>query len=71
MLSHTLRRGTLALATLVALPTAASAAEWGDISGRFVYGGDAPVAAKLTIDKDPCCQWKKALLKGENDTRTK
>lgn len=53
MLSLAARRGSFALAvTLLALPASLQAAEWGDISGRFVYGGDAPVATKLTIDKD-------------------
>lgn len=32
--------------------SAASAAEWGSLKGRFSYDGVAPVPAKLTIDKD-------------------
>jgi len=27
-------------------------AEWGSIKGRFVFGGDAPAAGALTVDKD-------------------
>ena len=32
--------------------SAASAAEWGSIKGRFVFDGTAPVQAALNIDKD-------------------
>lgn len=40
-------------AVLVAGMLAAPAfAEWGSIKGRFVFGGDAPAAGALTVDKD-------------------
>ena len=43
----------LVVVASVALATsAANAAEWGSIKGRFVYDGTAPVPPKLTIDKD-------------------
>jgi hypothetical protein len=40
------------VAGLALAGSAASAAEWGSLKGRFVYDGTAPAAAKLTIDKD-------------------
>lgn len=42
----------LAAMALLAAPVSVHAAEWGSISGRFVFGGDAPAPAKLTVDKD-------------------
>ncbi len=36
-----------------AMPTVLRAADaWGDLVGRFVYGGHAPERRKLTVDKD-------------------
>lgn len=32
--------------------SSARAAEWGDLRGRFVYGGEAPERAKLELNKD-------------------
>ncbi len=54
MVQPSLRRPLLTLlgSVLVALPVCAQAAEWGSISGRFVYDGDAPTPPKLTVDKD-------------------
>jgi plastocyanin len=44
--------GLAVAAALLITPASLLAAEWGTLTGRFVYGGDAPAAAKLTIDKD-------------------
>lgn len=48
-------RVTLCLAALAwstAVPTASMAEEWGTIKGRFLFGGDAPAASELKVDKD-------------------
>lgn len=39
-------------AALLLTPASGFAAEWGTLTGRFVFGGDAPAAPKLTVDKD-------------------
>ncbi|MBL9123067.1 MAG: hypothetical protein JNG90_05505 [Planctomycetaceae bacterium] len=31
------------------------AAEWGNLTGKFVFDGTAPAPVKLKIDKDPAC----------------
>ncbi len=41
-----------ALAWFTVLPMAATAEEWGTIKGRFLFGGDAPAASDLKVDKD-------------------
>jgi plastocyanin len=40
-----------AMATVL-LVSSAGAADWGTLKGRFVFGGEAPAAAALKIDKD-------------------
>ncbi len=51
-----LRSSCFALLALF-LASAASAAEWGTITGRFVFDGTAPKPKQLKCDKDPaiCC----------------
>jgi plastocyanin len=39
------------LSAVVAL-SSAEAADWGTLKGRFVFGGEPPAAAALTVDKD-------------------
>ena len=39
-------------AVALCLMSAANGEEWGTLKGRFVYSGDAPVAAELKADKD-------------------
>jgi plastocyanin len=51
-MSTILRGGFMGVAALGLLSSVAGAAEWASITGRFVFGGDAPVAATLTADKD-------------------
>lgn len=50
--SRVLRFALLSGAAFLSAPSALHAAEWGSISGRFVFGGDAPAPLKLTVDKD-------------------
>jgi plastocyanin len=45
-------RASFAAALLLTGSTTIKAADWGSISGRFVFGGTAPAAPKLTVDKD-------------------
>ena len=52
----------LAVASVALATTAANAAEWGSIKGRFVYDGTAPVPTKLTIDKDQATCGKHDLV---------
>ena len=49
----------------LAAPAFVQAAEWGSISGRFVYGGDAPAPVTLTVDKDVDVCGKHNLLNEE------
>ena len=42
----------LLIAGAVAIPAAEAADQWGNLTGKFVYKGKAPVAAKLDITKD-------------------
>ena len=45
---------SLATVCLTALPAdVATGQEWANLSGRFVYDGDPPVAAKINVNKDP------------------
>jgi plastocyanin len=44
---------SLALALILALPTIASAQQWGDLDGQFVFKGTAPTPKKLEVTKDP------------------
>jgi plastocyanin len=48
----TLRHACLSAIAWCLLMPAATAEEWGTLKGRFVYSGDAPVAAELKADKD-------------------
>jgi len=43
---------------VVALPDALEAQPWGDLQGRFLYGGDPPEPARLEITRDEqeCCK---------------
>lgn len=41
--------------SLLWLNAGATAAEWGNLTGKFVYDGTPPVPAKLQINKDPAC----------------
>jgi hypothetical protein len=41
-----------ALAVFLGMSQAAQADDWGTLSGRFVYDGKAPAAAKISADKD-------------------
>ena len=44
------------MATLLLLASVANAAEWGDLSGTFLYDGKAPTPAKAAITQDiPYC----------------
>jgi hypothetical protein len=49
--------GSLLLATapLLLLCDLAPAAEWGDLTGKFVYGGPAPKPGQLAVTKDENC----------------
>lgn len=38
---------------LAAIAGVASAQEWGDLEGTFVFKGSAPTPGKITVDKDP------------------
>jgi plastocyanin len=48
----TLRRACLSAIVCCLFMPAAGAEGWGTLKGRFVYSGDAPVAAELKADKD-------------------
>jgi len=45
----------IALATWTSFAQALCAAEWGNLTGRFVYDGDPPEQAKINITKDAAC----------------
>ena len=47
-----LTRLSLSLA-LVGIAGVASAQQWGDLEGTFVYKGTPPTPAKIVVDKDP------------------
>ncbi len=51
-------RATVLLVLLFVGVASASADQWGNLKGQFLYGGDAPQPAKLSITKDEqeCCQ---------------
>jgi hypothetical protein len=42
----------IAIAVACLGATTASSAEWGNLSGRFVFEGTAPTPAKINVDKD-------------------
>lgn len=52
-MSHAYLKLALFAAVLAAIAGRASAEEWGNLKGHFIYDGKAPAPAKLTIDKDP------------------
>jgi hypothetical protein len=43
----------VAIVLMVVMPAAARAAEWGTLTGKFVYDGKAPTPAKIEPTKDP------------------
>jgi plastocyanin len=45
-------------ALTVLLATGALAADWGTLTGRFVYDGKAPTPAPIDTSKDPMCKVK-------------
>jgi hypothetical protein len=47
---------------VVALTGAIGAAEWGDLTGTFIYGGKAPEPAALKVDKDVAVCGKHKLV---------
>lgn len=49
----------LLIIALLALASAAHAAEWGSLKGRFVVDGQPPTLTPLTVDKDQFCIDKK------------
>lgn len=52
-----MRSATYAMAIIsLWLGARASAAEWGDLKGKFVYDGRPPIAHKLDVEKEPVCQ---------------
>ncbi len=57
---HTIRWIPAVLGLLLATVAARglSAQEWGNLKGQFIYDGEAPQPAKLSITKDreECCQ---------------
>lgn len=47
----------LTLAAVVQLAHGAFAAEWGNLTGKFVFDGTAPTPAKIVVSKDQqCCK---------------
>ena len=46
------------LAIALLIPVAVQAAEWGTLTGRFVYEGKAPTPATIDTSKDPLCKTK-------------
>ena len=44
--------GACSAALVAGMLASPAFAEWGSIKGRFVFGGDAPAAGALTVDKD-------------------
>lgn len=67
MKAHAFLPCVVATLLAVSLPasTSARADEWGTLKGRFVFGGDAPVAAELKADKDVEVCGKHKLLAEE------
>jgi hypothetical protein len=49
---HRLTPWTLIVSLVFLLPAAASAQQWGDLSGTFVFDGSAPTPTPATISKD-------------------
>ncbi len=48
-----MQKQALFVAIIAAWAGVASAQEWGDLTGTFVFKGAAPTAAKINVDKDP------------------
>jgi len=46
------RLSLAAVAMFLAAAPAAQAAQWGSITGRFIYDGKSPAAVKVNVDKD-------------------
>lgn len=54
-MKRTLVGSLLAAASLLVLSVPAPAAEWGDLTGKFVYGGPAPTQPQIAVTKDQTC----------------
>lgn len=52
---QTILRMTAVAGLAIGLTTAAQAAEWGNLKGRFVYEGKAPTPENIPTDKEPLC----------------
>jgi len=52
------RKAIASLVVLAAVVSTVGAAEWGDLKGQVVFDGPAPVPekAKITSDREVCCQ---------------
>ena len=54
---HVLRRATLVAAFLTSgLPlTSTAQAQWGDLTGQFIFDGDVPAPDEVDSTKEPLC----------------
>lgn len=54
-------RYSLVALAMLAIVAPARAADWGDLKGRFVYGGTAPTPKSIDTGKEPMCAKHKVV----------